>query len=90
MMSCSQVSDVLCPLFVLVFPRKSRSEHGCITRAGTQYKNEDYPYCALALVWAHLHASRVLWMPYRFVMNMKAIFAVINTIQAIEKITKSV
>lgn len=54
-------------MFSTVFPRKPRSEHGEIIPAGAKYQNEVHPYHALALVWTHLHASRVLWMLCRFV-----------------------
>ena len=52
---------------LLVFPRKPRSEHGEIIPAGAKYQNKVHPYNALALVWTHLHASRVLWMLCRLV-----------------------
>lgn len=50
-----------------VFPRKPRSEHCEIIPAGAKYQNKVHPYHALALVWTHLHASRVLWMLCRLV-----------------------
>lgn len=56
-----------CCLFVIVFSRKSRSEHGEIIPAGAKYQNKVHPHHALALVWTHLHASRVLWMLCRLV-----------------------
>ena len=52
---------------LIVFPRKPRSEHGEIIPAGAKYQNKVHPNHALALVWTHLHASRVLWMLCRLV-----------------------
>lgn len=50
-----------------VFPRKPRSEHCEIIPAGAKYQNKVHSYHALALVWTHLHASRVLRMLCRLV-----------------------
>ena len=52
---------------LIVFPRKPRSEHSEIVPASAKYQNKVHPHYALALVWSHLHASRVLWMLCRLV-----------------------
>lgn len=54
-----------------VFHWQQRSKHCEILRIGPEHQSAVYSYKALGLVWTHLHESRVLRMPNRFVNTIK-------------------